>query len=275
MKLELLGTGAAEGIPALLCNCPLCVNARRRRGRDIRQNSCALVTGAGGASLLIDMPPHIKVTVDRRAVDQQRLEAILITHAHSDHCLGLDYLSEHAVSRGGYHDPRVVDLWAPPSVLAFLERVRGTRIEAVEGDSPFRLHTARAYEPFAVGSFAVTPLETGHRAGGECLGYLIQDQGCTLAYMLDSPAEPSDSTLQRLLACSIDCLVFDCTYASKSDPGGHSDIEGLIAMHRRLEPRLTVASHVSHRCLDHRALARTLRPHGIRAGFDGMVVRVG
>jgi phosphoribosyl 1,2-cyclic phosphate phosphodiesterase len=275
MKLQLLGTGAAEGIPALLCNCPVCANARRRRGREIRQNSCALVMSAGGASLLIDLPPHIKMTFDSRAIDQDRLEAILVTHAHADHCLGLEYLSDRAVSRGGYLGPHVVDLCAPPSVLSFMQRVRGAEIAAVEGDSPFRLRIARAYEPFSVGPFAITPLETGHRAGGECLGYLIQEEGSTLAYMLDSPSQLPGRTLECLLARRIDCLVFDCTYDSRPDPGGHSDVEGLIAMHERLKPRLTVASHVSHRCLGHRALVRELRTHGVRAGFDGMVLRVG
>jgi phosphoribosyl 1,2-cyclic phosphate phosphodiesterase len=274
MKLKLLGTGAAEGIPALLCNCPICANARRRRGRDVRQNSCAVVEGASGALVLIDAPPHIKMTVDSRAVDQERLQAILVTHAHQDHSLGLDYLSDHAVSGGGYQDPHVVDLWAPPSVFAFVERVRGARIEAVPGDSVFRPRTAHALEPFEVGPFTVTPLETGHRAGGECLGYVIQEGSCTLAYMLDSPPQLPDRTLEHLLTLRIECLVFDCTYASRHDPGGHSDIEGLIAMHGRLKPGLTVASHISHRCLDHRALARTLRAHRIRAGFDGMVLRV-
>jgi phosphoribosyl 1,2-cyclic phosphate phosphodiesterase len=275
MRLKLLGTGAAEGIPALFCNCPICTNARRRRGREVRQNSCAVVESAGGASLLIDAPPHIKMTIDSRAVDQERLEAILITHAHQDHSLGLDTLSDHAVSGGGFQDPHVVDLWAPPSVFAFMERVRGARIEAVEGDSVFRPRTARALEPFAAASFTITPLETGHRAGGECLGYVIQEPSCTLAYMLDSPAQPPDRTLEHLLACRIDCLVFDCTYASSHDPGGHSDIEGLVAMHQRLQPGLTVASHISHRCLDHHALAQRLRPYGILPGFDGMVLRVG
>lgn len=275
MKLRLLGTGAAEGIPAFLCNCAICRTARRRRGREIRQNACALVSSSSGASLLIDLPPGVKTAIDGCAVDQERLAGILLTHAHGDHCLGLEYLPDRAVSRNGYRDPHVVDLCAPPSVLSFAERLFGARIAAVEGDSPFRLRIARANEPLEVGPFAVTPLETGHRAGGECLGYVVEDAGRTLAYMLDSPSQLPDRTLEHLLARRIDCLVYDCTFESRADPGGHADVEGLVAMHERLKPRVTVASHVSHRCLDHRALARRLRRWGIRAGFDGMRLRVG
>jgi len=220
------------------------------------------------------------MTVDRYAVDEDRLRAILVTHAHNDHCLGLKYVPARAVSHDGYRDPHVVDLCAPAPVVAVAEGLAGGTLASAEGDAPYRLRVTRAYERFETGPFAVTPLETGHarqggQAGGECLGYLIEEEGRALAYILDSPPEPPRPTLDALLARRIDCLVFDCTFDGMPDPGAHSNVAALIAMHRRVRPRVTVASHVSHRCLDYRALRRALRPHGIVAGYDGLTVRVG
>ena len=45
MKLKYLGTAAAEGIPAMFCECNNCKEARRRGGRDLRTRSQALIDG--------------------------------------------------------------------------------------------------------------------------------------------------------------------------------------------------------------------------------------
>ncbi len=37
MKLKILGSAAAEGVPALFCVCPVCQAARENGGRDIRR----------------------------------------------------------------------------------------------------------------------------------------------------------------------------------------------------------------------------------------------
>ena len=45
MKLLYLGTAAAEGIPAAFCSCPVCTNARRQKGRELRSRSQVLLDG--------------------------------------------------------------------------------------------------------------------------------------------------------------------------------------------------------------------------------------
>lgn len=43
MKIKYLGTGAAEGIPALFCRCAICNEARKRGGRELRTRSQAII----------------------------------------------------------------------------------------------------------------------------------------------------------------------------------------------------------------------------------------
>mgnify|MGYP003538011910 CR=1 FL=1 len=52
MKLQYLGTAAAEGIPAIFCDCENCRKSREAGGKNIRTRSQALIDD----ELLIDFP---------------------------------------------------------------------------------------------------------------------------------------------------------------------------------------------------------------------------
>jgi phosphoribosyl 1,2-cyclic phosphodiesterase len=92
MRVTILGSGASEGIPAFLCECSVCTHARRVRGKEIRRNSFALVTSASNETLLIDVPAHFKTCWDQGRFQEEALVAVLVTHRHDDHSLGLHYL---------------------------------------------------------------------------------------------------------------------------------------------------------------------------------------
>ena len=53
MIVKYLGTGAAEGIPAVFCHCDVCQYARKHKGRNIRTRAQALIDG----KLLLDFGP--------------------------------------------------------------------------------------------------------------------------------------------------------------------------------------------------------------------------
>ena len=58
MKLQYLGTAAAEGIPGLFCQCPMCQYARKTMGKEYRARSGAVVNDR----LMIDFPPDVYAT---------------------------------------------------------------------------------------------------------------------------------------------------------------------------------------------------------------------
>jgi phosphoribosyl 1,2-cyclic phosphate phosphodiesterase len=273
VTLTIVGSGASEGIPAFLCNCTGCRRARRMRGREIRQNASALVTSRTGQSLLIDMPPQIKMAWDGRRFDHNSLLGVLVTHRHEDHTLGLKYLRD-VDPKNGVRDAHPIQLWLP-------EEVEQSWFPKSSPGSAIDVRVVESAREFSLGPFRVTPVETWHLrpagvgdARGSSFGYLIEDtDGKRLAYMVDSPAQLPDRTFELLSARRLDCLVFECTFARGQPPEQHTDLEGLRTVHQSLHPRLMIATHFSHQNQGHRALRRLLARQGIKAAFDGMRVK--
>ncbi|MDE7296530.1 MAG: hypothetical protein K2N84_04615, partial [Clostridia bacterium] len=79
MKVTFLGTGAAEGIPALFCNCEFCKGARKRG--EIRSRSQVLLDG----ELSIEFPPDAFYHAAAFHIDLSAIKYLLVTHSHMDH----------------------------------------------------------------------------------------------------------------------------------------------------------------------------------------------
>ncbi len=87
MQLTFLGTGPAWGLPELLCSCQIC-QTMRRKGEKRRRSSFLL---KGEEKVLLDCGPDIKEQLEGTRVGPD-IRAILISHEHNDHYMGLDDL---------------------------------------------------------------------------------------------------------------------------------------------------------------------------------------
>lgn len=85
MKVVFLGTGTSHGVPVVGCPCPVC---RSTDPRDSRYRASILVRGDSGERILVDPGPEFRLQALRAGID--RLDAVLVTHAHADHIHGLD-----------------------------------------------------------------------------------------------------------------------------------------------------------------------------------------
>ena len=285
MEVRILGSGGNEGIPAFLCKCRVCIEARQRGGREIRQNACAHVTLATGLGILLDMPPQFKMAWDRYRLDQDKLTAILITHRHEDHTLGLKYLID-AIPENGFRQARTMTVYFPVDVLAGrLHQLDPKSDYPPEGRQGAFIEflPVKAYQTITLGSCKVTPLETNHQSrhgdgiGGGCetFGYLFDDSdGTRLAYMVDAQMDLPDRTAEVLSSARLDCLIFECTFERLAPPIGHTDIQSLIRIGQRFSPRVLIATHISHQNLGHRDLVKVLAGEGIRVAYDGMRMKV-
>ena len=81
MKLKFLGTAAAEAIPALWCECPVCRRAKELGGRELRRRCSYLID----RDTLIDFGPDAYWQVTEFGIDLTAVDRILFTHPHEDH----------------------------------------------------------------------------------------------------------------------------------------------------------------------------------------------
>ena len=84
--LTVLGSGTSMGVPTIGCDCAVC---RSSDPRDRRTRPSVLIE-YGGRSVLIDTTPDFREQAIRENI--RSLDAVLYTHAHADHILGIDDL---------------------------------------------------------------------------------------------------------------------------------------------------------------------------------------
>ncbi len=151
MDLIFLGTGAAWGLPELNCSCMICREMRRKGER--RQRTAFLLSGK--TNLLVDCGPDIASQLSRHQID--RLDAVLITHEHGDHYMGLDELFSYKRTRAkGEFDPiRVYVTQKSWEVVrdrfSYLEKMGVIKVQYIEPGNTY-----------AFGEFAFVPFKTNH-----------------------------------------------------------------------------------------------------------------
>jgi phosphoribosyl 1,2-cyclic phosphate phosphodiesterase len=267
MRIQLLGTGSAEGWPGLFCDCDVCTRSRKLRGKNLRARTSALIDGA----LKIDLPPDTHHHALTHGLDMSAIKHLLFTHAHDDHCAGyeLQYLSwmfiPHAVK-------------TPLEILA--SRTTINKICGQLGDEPLPLSLQSA-DPWATipfGQWYITPILARHDPKQICFNYLISDGEKTLLYASDT-GWYTDSTWEFLRTQHIDGAVIECSKGPlEGGYDGHLNVRQVIDMRDWLVANGVMpgggpvaVTHLSHLGgLLHEEIEALFGPHDIRVGFDGM-----
>jgi phosphoribosyl 1,2-cyclic phosphate phosphodiesterase len=266
LTLEFLGTGTSVGIPAIGCDCAVCTSADPRNKR---LRSSALVRGCDGAgretTVLIDTTPDFRTQMLRAR--PRRLDAIVITHYHADHVVGID-----DVRRFNVVQDEPIDCWGAPAALASL---RHSFEYAFRGDDNLKLGLPclRAKElafgaPFRVGCLTIEPLELDHEVL-VTTGYLFTGAGGgpSLAYCLDVKRFPPQAAARLR---GVHTLVLDMLrYAPHPT---HLNLDEALATVADLRPQQVWFSHIAHD-VEHAALEGRLPAH-IRLACDGLVARI-
>ena len=268
MKITFLGTGAAEGIPALRCRCRCCSESREKGGRNIRQNSSIFIEGDSGEKILIDCPMHIKLRLNQYGIDDTQISDLYITHYHEDHTNGLYFLGE-SQEKNGFAVSAELKIYLPRNAyektsFMFNEKSLCSRNIISENDK------------IRTGDVEFTALNTNHlnRKQGDnndSFGYLIKEKDKTVAYMVDASKTMPDSTVKILAESKPDYLIYDCTFDDAKNSKGHSDIEGALNLKKMINPDKMIVTHISHRNYIHDELSEIMDRAGIITAYDGMI----
>lgn len=279
MKLQYLGTAAAEGWPCVWCNCEACQEARRRGGRNIRTRSQALVDD----ELLLDFPCDTYLHALREHLDLSAVRWLLVTHSHTDHL----YPAELVNRGGGYsHDMKspTLDIYCNEAVRDYIYTAAGHELEQ-DVECRLYFHIMEPFVPVAVGPYTVTALPAKHMSSEQALFYLIERDGHSLLYAHDTGrfySEVYDFLQKR--GSAIDFISLDSTsgcYENGEDSGHMGFADTIVVKHRLLEIGAAdahtrfVLNHFSHNgkwLYDE--LVRRAAPENMEPSYDGMVVEI-
>lgn len=253
-RVTFLGTGTSHGVPMIGCDCGTC---RSSDPRDTRLRPSIYLDIPDGPRILVDASPDLRQQALTHRI--RRVDAVLFTHSHADHILGLDELRRFNAVQGG-----PIPCYADASTWNTLRRTFSYVFDGVErqGGGIPQLEPREITGSFGIGGIDVVPVPLLH-GRAPILGFRFG----RFAYLTDCSAVPDDSWA---LVHGVDTLVIDAL-RHKPHPT-HFSVAEAIAAAGRIGARRTFFTHMCHDLPHAETCARL--PAGVELAYDGLVLDV-
>lgn len=272
MRIQILGTAAAEGWPAIFCDCDTCRRARAAGGPNIRSRASVQIDDI----FKIDMPPDTYYHTVRHGLELWKLKYLFFTHSHGDHFAAdeVEYLRS-GFSHNLANSP--VQVFGNPTVVNIL-KARAERV----ANLPITIRAATPFEPIRADHLTFTPILAAHAPGEQALNYVIQSDTAAVLYASDTGLYER-ATMQYLSGCSFDLLIVECTQGTLDLPSKpHMGLSGVLELRQALTSAGATApdtrcviTHFSHNMGKlHDEISAAANPEGIEVAYDGIVLEV-
>ncbi|HET6935790.1 MAG TPA: MBL fold metallo-hydrolase [Candidatus Angelobacter sp.] len=246
--LTVLGSGTSMGVPTIGCSCRVCTSSDPH-DRRLRPS---IMVQYGGRCVLIDTTPDFREQAIREKITQ--IDAILYTHAHADHILGLD-----DVRPLSFRSPDKIPLYAHEDTAQAMETIFRYIFDAsYKYGGIARVEMNRINGSLDLFGARFDPVKVIH-GDAEIHGFRFG----SAAYLTDFSEIPPDS-MERLRG--LDVLFLDAL-RHRPHPT-HSTVENSLRLVRELEPRRAFFTHISHD-LAHEETNRNL-PENVKLAHDGL-----
>jgi phosphoribosyl 1,2-cyclic phosphate phosphodiesterase len=275
MLIKILGTAAAEGWPALFCDCSACSQARSRGGKSYRTRSSLQIN----EDLKIDFPPDSLVHSHRYGLTFHTLKYLLFTHSHYDHLASeqLSYLippfalQDKTTSLRIYGTEEVLQLLQGPENWDASKR-------------PELLNRIEPFQSFELPPYRVETLKAIHGTENQSLNFIISREGRGFLYASDTGFY-QDETWEFLekRGKRIDLVISECTGGpERIGYGQHMGFPNVQDFRKKAEEiGLTdkktrwIISHFSHTgAMLHEELEALVKPSGFEVAWDGMEIEL-
>jgi phosphoribosyl 1,2-cyclic phosphate phosphodiesterase len=251
MKVTILGCGASGGVPLIGNDWGACdpANPRNRRTR------VSILVEQGHTAILVDTSPDMRSQL--LACNLKNLSAVIYTHAHADHCHGIDELRS-----VNWLIKKPVDIYADAQTMQELQK----RFDYIfRGTNPDKFYKPSVVPHviegnISIGGIDVVPFMQGH-GHAQSLGLRFGD----FAYSTDAKTldETAFSALKNLNTWVVDCV-------REEEHHTHSHLAQTLEWIERVKPKQAYLTHMNE-TMDYAKLAAKLPP-GIEPAYDGLVI---
>jgi len=248
--ITVLGSGTSSGVPTIGCSCAVCQSTDPRDKR-LRPS---ILLRYGGRNVVIDTTPDFRAQVLRAGIS--RLDAILYTHSHADHILGLD-----DVRPFNYRQKERIPLYATADTLAVIQRLFSYAFDDEPQSTVPKLDLrVMQDEPFDLFEAGFTPIRLAH-GQSTVFGFRFG----AAAYLTDHSGIP-DESMAKL--AGLDVLFLDAL-RHRPHPT-HSTVEQCLKWVEQLQPKRVFFTHMCHD-LGHAETEAQLPAH-VRLAYDGLEI---
>ena len=257
MRLRFLGSGTSYGVPYVGCDCGVCTSDDPR---DKRLRACITVE-QDDVRLIVDTGPDFRGQCLRASI--HHLTAILWTHLHNDHIIGLDDIRPLSDKQGyipGYADAATMERLQKIFDYVFVQNRDHPGFPRV---TP---HVIAPGQRLQFGEIKVTPLQIFH---GErpILSYQFERAGRRAVYATDCSRIP-DESLQTMK----DCDVFIVDALRHTEHPNHFSLAQALEAIEQINPTRAFLTHLTHD-LGHAVTEKEL-PSRVRIATDDLEFEV-
>lgn len=253
VEVVVLGTGTSHGVPMIGCDCAVCASDDPRD----RRTRCSIVVRWRGARFLIDTSPELRLQCLANRIDA--VDAVLFTHHHADHVVGLDDLR-----RFNWLMKRELPCFGMPRTLERIERMFPYAFDPhlqTQSSKPELSLRPIGGSTFALGNVEVTTVPLYH---GEMpvLGFRFG----AFAYCTDCNRIPPEG-FDRLRGVRV--LILDAL--RRRPHPTHFTLEQALETADRIGAEQAFFTHMAHD-LPHAETNASLPAHR-QLAYDGQVIR--
>ncbi len=248
--LTILGSGTSQGIPVIGCDCEIC---RSTNPKDKRLRTAALISFKNH-NIAIDCGPDFRTQMLQQNVNS--LQAVLLTHEHNDHIIGLD-----DVRPFNFMTRQDMPIYATKAVIQNVV----SRFAYIFDQKPYPgaprliMKEINKNQVLQFDDLKIQPIEVIH-GKIPVLGFRMG----SLAYVTDAK---TINSVEKSKLEGLDTLILNALHHNPHH--SHLNLEEALELIEVLQPRQAFLTHVSHRMGLHEQVNQQLPAH-IQLCYDGL-----